>query len=74
MRFGIDDMAGVDEIRFFSQSERLGYASVPFTDRTSCPANVPEGRVSDTARGVGWILARGGVRWIILGRRVLTTA
>jgi hypothetical protein len=34
MRFGIRDMADVDEIRFFSHAERLGRCSVRVTDTT----------------------------------------
>jgi hypothetical protein len=52
MRFGIRDIADVDEIRFFDHAERLGYVSVRVTDTTFLSRErhiVPEGRLSDTA-------------------------
>ncbi len=52
MRFGIRDMVDVDEIRFLSHAERLGYDSLRGTDTISLSRErhiVPEGRLSDTA-------------------------
>jgi len=50
MRFGIPDIADVDEIRFFGHAKKLGYASVRVTTRPSCPraSRRPRGPLSDT--------------------------
>jgi hypothetical protein len=40
MRFGIPDIANIDEIRFFGYAKRLGYDTVRVTTRRSCPASV----------------------------------